>query len=149
MNGDSELLMIPRDDMYGSRQDRSMLERETQKVESIAWTRRAMLILTTAAVLAALGVAIASWVEIRRARDDIMNVEVPECLCPGNPGIGVTIGSAENMTALVATNTLQQLDLILPSPNAVAGRSAWVSKADELWVPDVANNQIYIYQTLT
>lgn len=147
MNGDSQILLT--DDIYGRRDDISAFNRQEKKVEGVSWTRRVLLFLTAAAVLAALGVAIANWVEVRDLRSDIQDVVVPECLCPGNPGIGVAIGSAANMTALLATNTIQQLDLIQPSPLAAAGRSAWVSRRDELWVPDVANNQVYIYKTLT
>lgn len=138
-----------RQDMNGRNEDVSAFNRDQVTVETIIWMRRLFVFLVSAAVIAALGMSIAGWVEIRDLRSDVQKVQLPECLCPGNPGIGVSIGSAENLTALVATNTLQQLEVVQPSLLGVAGRSAWVSRRDELWVPDAANNLIYIYQTLT
>lgn len=73
-----------------------------------------------------------------------------EATCAGYDVRGIAVGSSSaNETALFVDNTFQQLRLVLPSGSARTGRAAYVSRNDELWIPNTASSTIYVYETIT
>lgn len=105
-------------------------------------------------MLALLAVALTTYIftddaehAVKKSSEAIVDVE---SRCAGMAVRGVAVGSlSSNLSALVVSNTLQQVQLALPSGTAVSGRAAWVRNAEELWVPDTASSNVYVFETLT
>lgn len=99
--------------------------------------------------------AVAVLVNVRVADSDAKDISFDvegeiEATCAGYDVRGIVVGSdSSNVSALFVDNTLQQLQLVVPSESATVGRAVWVSQNDEIWVPNYASSTIYVYETIT
>lgn len=54
-----------------------------------------------------------------------------------------------NYTSLINENDFSQLKLYQNLPTINTGQPVWVSEQNQLWIPDVDNHKIYIYEILS
>lgn len=61
----------------------------------------------------------------------------------------VFVSSISNYSSLVSETDFTTLNLYQRLSTFDAGQPVWVSDQNELWIPDIGNNLIYIYEILT